>query len=573
MRKKWFFLGCLTSLAIVILFFVGLGFGVAKLVRTPLAKVQTESYLRIKLEGSIPEYIEIRDEYFSSMPKVSVNEIITKIRHASVDENIKGIILEPKYVAIGWSSLFEIMNALENFKNSGKEVIAYLELASNKDYFISSIANRIYLNPSKSAGIFLDGIGGNFLYFKEFFDSIGVDFEIFHAGDYKGAGENFSRTEMSDELFLSINELFSDFYDNMTSIISLNRGLTESEILDIYENRDMILISGNKAIDYNLVDALSQKDMIYSKYDINQSRILNIGKYKVPYTRSYGHKIAVVYMQGNITPVRSPMGGTTISADKFRKIFETIKTNDSIKAVVLRVDSPGGSALESDMIYEMIEKLNYIKPVVVSMANIAASGGYYISAPAEFIYADPFTITGSIGVVGMIPNLSGLGEKLGIRSHEIEYGKFSNLFNPWKPFDEDEKKAFNTNLNAIYDEFKYRVSTARNLDQSEVDSAAQGRIWGSRNALNHKLIDEVGSFYDAVRKAQQLADIIHYDLVYYPAQRSLFEYFLEERFDFSVLSGMFFSEQLQEILDTFEFGVIDEFRREPVQKIVPIQFD
>ncbi|MBN1327008.1 MAG: S49 family peptidase, partial [Candidatus Cloacimonetes bacterium] len=392
MKGKWFAFGCLTSIVVIVAIIFSIFYTLIKMGDSfktdKKLKIPSGSYLSLALKGEIAEYSEFDDSIFGQ-DKSFAHEIIHKINRAGTDDNITGIILEPHMISCGYAVMNEIKQALDNFSSRGKPVYAYLETALNKDYLLACSADKIYLNPSSSAGIILTGVGGEILFYKEMFDKIGVEFNVIHAGKYKGAGETFSRDQFTKPVTDNLDLLFEDIYQNLLTTISTDRQLPRESVRAIFETRKEIFINRENALDSGLVDQLIYHDEFIENIGINSDQLINWSKYTMPVFRTSEQQIAVVYLQGDITSAEGNYSISTINYQKLNKIIEDIEKDDQVKGVVLRINSPGGSALESENIYSRLEKLNSKKPIVVSMSNVAASGGYYISAGADYIYADP----------------------------------------------------------------------------------------------------------------------------------------------------------------------------------------
>ena len=575
MRKKWFAFGCLTSFVLVIVFLLVVFHSLGNLGKKKAVKIEPSSFLELKLSGEIRDYNEFKDDFFSSpMQKktISANDVVLKINKAAKDKNISGIILEPNWIKSGFATVNEIISALENFKATGKKVYAYLEMCGNKDYYLASVADSIYLNPSASAGILLTGIGGNILFYKELLDKLGIEMQVIHAGKYKGAGEPFSRNQMSEPFKESVDELFSDLYEQMLKEISRRRNIPYSQVKKIYEKRDDVFINKQNAIDLRIADELAFKEAMLEKLNINKKNLVKFSDYRMPIPSLKPDKIAVIFAQGGISQSKSELE-ENISAAKFNKILDKLEEDKTVKAVVMRVNSPGGSALESEIILNKIKALKKKKPFVISMGNVAASGGYYISCDADYIVADPFTITGSIGVIGMFPNFNKLGTKIGIHSNVIKKGKYSTLFDPWQKPDKSVLKNFESEIKETYAEFKNRVAEGRKLKIDKVEEIAQGRVWSSSDAFKNQLIDAEGTLDDAVRKAAELAGISSYGKIFYPKQKSFFELLLKEKFNIEIFSGITNSEWEKELKFKEALQFYEMIKNDPVQAIVPADLE
>jgi protease-4 len=551
-----------------------MGASLNRMTKKKVNKLDPNTYLHLKLTGSIKEYNELKDDYFFakfSEQTPAIHDLIQKINFATHDPNVRGMVIEPFYLSTGYANMNELRAAITKFKQANKPVYTYLELAGNSDYFLSCVADKIFMNPSSSAGLILTGIGSDVLFFKEMFEKIGVEVNVIHAGDYKGAGENFSRTEFSPPVRKNLERLFDDIYGQMLSTIAGSRNISLDEIKHIYENRKDIIINQQSALDFKLVDELAFRDDMLNKLDIKKNQLLNINKYAIKEQNLLSNsQIAVVYAQGEIMKGSSADTERLTSA-KLLKILDDVQKDSKVKAVVLRVNSPGGSALESEIMLHKINQVREQKPVVISMGNVAASGGYYIACNSDYVFADNFTITGSIGVVGMLPNIEDLSEKMGITTDKITRGKYTGLLSFWQRPTSDEIASIKSMIASTYVEFKTRVAEGRNLSLEDVEKIAQGQVWSSSDALSKKLIDEVGSVNDAVLKASTLANMTSYSVQYYPQQKTFMEYFLQENFDIDIISKYISNQSSYafiQIKDLYEY--LKSVLYDPVQAVCPV---
>jgi len=573
MRGKWYGLGCLTSLVLVIVVIVLVFSGTSSYLKKYTGdkkKVADNTWLLLKLDNEVKEFSEISEDLWGGKSK-SAHNYIQAIDRAASDIKISGIILCPQYFSAGYSTLNQIMNSLNNFKASGKPVYAYLNSVTNRGYYLASAANQIYLNPSSSAGILLTGIGGHILYYEELLEKLGVDMQVIHAGKYKAAGEQFVRNEMSPEFRENLTSLYSDMYQEMLNTIAVNRGIESKELRTLYEERDNIWINGQYSLKSGLVDELTQYQDLLDRNNIKKANLIGIADYPLPPLMQPDNKIAVLYAQGNITAQAEPAIDMITSAKMIRQL-EELENNPKIKGIVLRINSPGGSALESDIILSKLLKVQRTKPLVVSMGNVAASGGYYIACSADYIYADPMTITGSIGVVSIFPNLNKMGDKIGVNSSSIKYGKYSDILNPWEKPSSSELAAMQSSMMEIYDEFKSHVASGRDMTLNQVEDLAQGRVWSSRQAKINGLIDEVGYLDEAVKKTAEIAGISKYATVYYPEQKSLMDIFLKEYFDIEMATQIL-SGQIEYLDVVKELHFLQSLKTDPRQAYCPVNVD
>ena len=580
MKSKWFSLGCLTSVVIIIIIiftmfwtFGSMGKGLQKPIPE---KIAAGSWLRMDISGVIIDYKEFEDSPFSgsfSAEKLSVHEIVHKVNKAAQDDKIKGILLEPKFIACGYANLHEIMNALENFKSTGKEIHAYLDIGMNKDYFLATVADKIYLNPSASAGILLTGVGGGILFYKDLLDKIGIEINVIHAGKYKGAGETFSRNELSEPVRKNLDRLFSNVYNSVLVTIAGNREIEIPEIIRIYEKREELFINQENALNYNLVDELSHKEDLYNELGITKKNLISFSKYKIPRFNKSNSNIAVIYAQGGIVMQSQGFESVNITAAKLNKILDKIEKDNEIKGVVIRVNSPGGSALVSEIIHAKIKKLREVKPVVISMGNVAASGGYYISAESDYIFADPFTITGSIGVVAMLPNVSKLTDKIGIHEQDISKGKFSNAMSLYSELDESMVRSLRISIQDTYMEFKQRVADGRGISLDDVEQIAQGQVWSADDALQNNLIDETGMINDAILKAAELSSIENFTIKYFPKQKNFFEEIIKDKFNVDIAEAIISNQIKEEKGIHRAWQLFRSIKGDPLQAVIPFDLE
>ncbi len=526
MQKKWIGIGCLSVLAVIVLFFYGTS-RMLKGITKNQKKITENSWLVIDLKGMVNEHSLYEDDMFG-LSSTGLSDVMEKLAQAANDEKIKGIVIKPKSAFMGMSQVNEFHHLIKEFKLSGKPVVSYLDTAVGSDYFLSSAADEIWLNPSHSAGIVLNEVGATVVFYKDLLAKLGIKINVIHAGKYKSAGDSFSRTSMSPAMKESYTAVFEERYNKLKQFISQARDITPEQADDIYQKRDSFFIKGDFAKESGLVDELGYEGDLYDKYGIRENKLIKISEYGKPQFPYPGDKVAIVFAEGAISSVSS--GATpNISSNKLNKVLDKLSDDPSIKAVVLRVNSPGGSSLESDIIAQRIRMLKEKKPVVVSMGSVAASGGYYISAPCDYIYADPFTVTGSIGVIMMFPDVSKLGEDIGIKTETISMSKFHSVNNIWSERSPMMLESLEQEVNSVYTEFKSVVSQGRKMPMSEVEKYAQGRVWGADLALKHGLVDEIGTLNNAVNKAAQLGNLEAYTVSTYPRKKSVFEYLMENK--------------------------------------------
>lgn len=539
--NKGLLIGCIAfPLILILVFFIGFGVSVNRL-KTGKPSIAKDSWLLVNTTGEVRDYNEIETGSFFGIANPSTRDICERIRAAATDGKIKGIMLEPSFITASYSSLAEITLALQDFKKSKKPVIAYGDIMGQKDYFLCLSADQIFMEPSASGGLVLEGVSANVMFYKEMFDKLGIKMHVMQSGAYKGAGEPYSQTSLTPGTAENLNAVLKARYDYLLSALSKTRKLSPEEAQAIFETRPDYYISGPSALRYKLIDGVINRDSLLAKYQIKEDKRIPIADYQnSPKTQSSINQIAVINLNGNISPQTGTGIETVISARKVQKIIDAINKNSKVKAVVLRVNSPGGSALESELIYQKLLTLKRRLPIVVSMTGVAASGGYYISCASDYIMADELTITGSIGVIMMLPETEGLGRKLGLRNQTLKYGKFAGTVAPFTSYDEEFLASLRQNSTNVYTEFKSRVMTARKISPDSISAVAEGRVFSARAALANGLIDEIGNLQQAIAKAAALAKTSQYQTVNYPEKIGFMELIMSQKSLYRLAGGLSF---------------------------------
>jgi protease-4 len=488
--------------------------------------VKTNSILELNLEREIKDYAPrisdpIEEILGMDDEKIGLQEILNAIENAKSDEKIKAISINTLYINGGIAQTQAIRDKLLDFKETGKPILAYADFYTQKNYYLSSVADSIFINPV--GGTDFRGLVSEILYFKDFQDKVGFKMEVIRHGKYKSAVEPFLTNEMSDANKEQITSFLNSIWGELTDDIALSRNKTVEEINVTADN--LLIRNPRLGIQNNMIDGELFNDEYENKLKallaIDSGSALNSvsivdyiasGKGRIKSTAK--DKIAVLYAQGEI---RYGEGDVEyIGQKKIIDALKKIRKDNSIKAVVLRVNSPGGSALASDMIWRELEIIKKEKPLVVSMGNYAASGGYYIACNAHKILAEPTTITGSIGVFGMIPNFSQLADNIGINAEQVGTNKQSLGYSPFEPMTDEFHNYAKESIEGIYKTFVERVASGRNMSFAQVDSIGQGRVWTGKEALQNGLIDELGNLEDAIKLAAELAEIEDYRTTDYP---------------------------------------------------------
>ena len=469
---------------------------------------------------------------------IGLSEILHAIETAKDDRNIKGILLDLGFGSFGNATAQELRNALLEFKESGKFIYAYGNLYGygQGSYYLASAADQIWLHPM--AAVDFRGFGSQILFFKDMLDRVGVKMQPFYAGKFKSASEPFRRNNMSDENREQISVYVKALWDDFVGDISVARDIPVDRLEELASSVAGRQAEGALATD--LVDDLLYEDQVHDRLreqlDLKKDekiKFASLRKYAAANKRdldlSAPSKIAIVYAEGQIMSGQETYG--SITDEQYVKILRQIRQDDKVDAVVLRVNSGGGDAIVSDMIWREVERLKEkgIK-VVASFADVAASGGYYIACGADEIIAEPNTITGSIGVFGIVPNVQQLfKEKFGIHMDTMKTNPYATgIVNPFYPIGPDQAAMIQESVNQTYETFLERVSTGRKMSRDEVHQVAQGRVWTGTHALEHGLVDQLGSLGDAIERAAALAGVDEYRISEYPRIKDPFTKLLEE---------------------------------------------
>ncbi|MDG2387020.1 MAG: signal peptide peptidase SppA [Flavobacteriaceae bacterium] len=491
---------------------------------TGVKAVQSKSVLDLNLNVPVtdrnPSFDELEIILKLNEEVLGLPEVLNAINKAAQNPKIEGIKLRSDYITAGWAQTRSIRNALQNFKKQGKFIYSYADILTQKGYYLASVADSIVLNP---VGVFeLKGLASEVLYYKDFQDEYGVKMEVVRLGKYKSAVEPYLDNEMSAANRFQIQSLLFDLWETLKNEIAVDRDLSP-EVIDTLIKEQKTATPEN-ALAEKLVDALGYesdlKNLIDSRLELDEEEELNLASVamvnqSIPdYNKELKDRIAVVFAKG---PILYGEGTQSIIAQGvFVETLEELAEDDWVKAVVLRIDSPGGSALTSELLWQTINKVKQQKPVLVSMGNVAASGGYYIAAGADQIFADPLSITGSIGVFASLPNASGLLENMGIHVETVETHPDAlgySIFQPLsKAFEIQTKKS----IQITYETFKRRVAQGRNLNETVVENIAQGRVWTGKQALEIGLVDSLGGLEETIAAAAKLAGLEEYNRMEYP---------------------------------------------------------
>lgn len=491
-------------------------------------KISDNSVFELKLEGILVErhkndvISSFASEINSSVSEIALDDIMASIDKATDNDNIKGIYLHIGDFSASVASLQEIYKGLEKFKKTGRFIVAYADSYGNGTYYLSSIADKVYMNPSGTLA--LTGINISTVFFKDLLSKIGVEMQIFKVGTFKSAVEPFTQTSMSEANRLQLTTFINSIWTEITKTIARNRGISDTEV-NLYADSGLFLDDAQTAVQHKLIDSLvyssDMKEIIERLVDKDYNALtINDMKFVARNKEYSKNRIAIVYAVGEIDGSNKNDG---IDSEDISEDLLDIADNDKIKAVVLRINSPGGSAYGSEQIWKAVSVVKSKKPIVVSMGDYAASGGYYIACNTDKIFAQPTTLTGSIGIFGIFPNIGGLTDKLGIKFDNVKTNKYSDFGATYRPMNTEERAILQRYINNGYELFTKRCAEGRNMNIDSLKAIAEGRIYSGTDAMQLGLVDEMGGLEEAIAFAAKKANISNYTLKYYPSVKSLIE--------------------------------------------------
>lgn len=522
-------IGVVISMVLFLIFFIVLVVGIVKSsLKNEKVSVASNSVLFLNLDQTITE--RTAEDPFSKLPVVGTegeksigfNSVIQALKEAKTDDNIKCVYISVSSPRAGFATMLEIRNALIDFKKSKKKIIAYSEVYTQGGYYLASVADKIYLNPE--GALEFKGLKSETMFFKGTLDKLGIEAQIVRVGNYKSAVEPFFTDKMSDKNREQVTAYLNGLYETFLDGISKSRNISAATLHQIAD--DYKIQQPNDALAFKMIDGLKYKDEIIDelkslsgtdkKKDLKTVTINEYARNVMDEPdNSAKNKVAVIYANGEITGGEG--SDTKIGSERISRVIRKARLDSSIKAIVLRVNSPGGSALASDVIWREIILTKKVKPVIASFGDVAASGGYYIGCAADSIFVQPNTITGSIGVFGVIPNLKKFyNEKLGITFDGVKTGKYADIMSTDRPMTAGERLIVQTDVNRVYDAFTSRVANGRKKPKAYIDSVAGGRVWVGTDAIRIGLADRTGSFNDAIVSAAKKAKVKDYSVIEYP---------------------------------------------------------
>ena len=534
-------------------------------------KVKSNSVIDLNLEDIKNDYAgKYKDPWmtiFSENKKVGLTDIINAVEEAKTDDDIKGISILNNNSSLGMAQSKALRDALEDFKKSGKFVMAYANSYSQKEYYLNSVANTVYLNPAGDMDF--KGLSAELMFFKDLQEKSGVKMEVIRHGKYKSAVEPFLENKMSDANREQVTALLNSFWTSIVTDISKSRNVSVAKLNEIANG--LLARTPQMAKAEKLVDVIAYEDVYHNAIknilkvdkdeDYNKVTILDYAKNVATTSKMSDAKdeIAIIYAQGEIMSGEGDVN--TIGEGSMRRSLQEARKNKDVKAIVLRINSPGGSALTSDLIWREVELTKKVKPVVVSMGNYAASGGYYIACNANTIFAENNTITGSIGVFGILPNFTKLATKIGINTEQVETHENAANYSPFLPIDEKFKAVTLEGVEHIYKTFVTHVAQGRKMTFAQVDAIAQGRVWSGSEALKKGLVDKIGGLDDAIREAARIAKTKNYSTQNYPEYEKNINDLLES-LPFSNSKAAFIKEEIGEE----NYKIMEQIKRLQSQK-------
>jgi protease-4 len=554
--------GIIVSTVIIVIIFAGIIGGIVASAGSDKAvTVDANSILHIDLKYPIPErtpnnpLANLSFLGFDNDKSIGLKEILANIQKAKTDDNIKGIFLDESYMSAGQATTEEIRNALLDFKKSKKFIVAYSEIYTQRFYYLASVADKVYINPK--GFIEFAGFDSKVTFFKGALDKLGIEAQVIKVGTYKSAVEPMVLTKMSDANRLQVTSYLGSLYEHFLTSISKSRGINRDSLYN-YANQ-MVIKTPEDALRYKLVDGLKYKDELLDelkgrlgvnkKDKLNSVELSDYSKSDEAPPEVSGNRIAMIYASGDIASGEGD--DNSIGSETISMALRKARTDSKVKAVVLRVNSPGGSSLASDVVWREVALTKKVKPIIVSMGDVAASGGYYIACAADSIFAQPNTVTGSIGIFAVLPNMQKLfNDKLGITFDGVKTGQFADLGDNSRPLSPSERAIMQSMINRGYDDFTKAVAGGRHKTQSYIDSIGQGRVWTGAQALKIGLVDRLGNIDDAVKSAAKMAKLKDYRLVAYPEQKSVLNK-LGETFSSEIKTRMLQSE-LGEDYNTYQ---------------------
>jgi protease-4 len=524
-----FLLGVVVGVVIAVVGALIIILAIGRLFATKQPTIAANSVLVLSLDGELPEAapVDIPLPFIQNQGVPTVRDVWSSLRQAATDNRIKGVVIQPHNLIVGWGKLQELRQELADFKRSGKPVYAMLQRPGSREYYLASIAEKVFLSPDDMLDV--KGFRVEELFFKNTLDKLGVSVDVDHVGRYKDAGDIFTKTNMSPESREVFNQILDQIYGDFCSSVGSARHKSADDLKALV---DMGPFLASQAKAAGLVDELGYEDQVYAdlKKKVGTADIHKVSiKTYFHAVPGRGDRIALLVGEGDIVsgePDNSFGNQDMIASGAFSKLVRQVRNDRSIKGVILRIDSPGGDAVASDEILHELKLLSRAKPLVISMSDVAASGGYFVSMTGDPVLSYPDTITGSIGVLYVRPNLHGLYDKLGISDDMVTRGKLANMDSPYVALSDAARQKLHDSIEATYRSFVSKVAAARRKSYDQIEPLAQGRVWMGAQAQRDGLLDALGGLDQAValvRKRANLSPTGDTNLIMYPPRRSLLD--------------------------------------------------
>jgi len=525
-----FLIGLVTGVLLVILSIGLLVFAAVRFRERP-PEISDNSVVVLRLEGDVPEKAPVEIPFLSEDTVPTVADVWMMLQKAAADSRVKAVVVEPEGFTGGWAKIQEISGDLDQFRKSGKPVYAFLRTPQARDYLVACGADHIYLEASDQ--FYVKGLRAELMYFKKTLDKLGVTVDVEHAGKYKDYGDQFTRSDMSPETKEVITGLVDDLYGDMVNRIAAARKRSPDQIRAAIDQGVFLASEAQKA---GFVDELRFEDEMWSDLknrlhlrDVKKVQATSYGRVAAPAGMQGRSRIALVVASGDIvrgTPDNTAADETSLASYPFDQLLDQVGNDSSIRGVIVRIDSPGGEVGASDEIWRQMNLLSKKKPMVISMSDVAASGGYYMAMTGDPIIAYPGTETGSIGVVFGKPNLHGLYDKLGLTKDSIQRGKYADIDSDYTSLSSDERQKLMDGIDASYRDFVTKVAEARHRTFSQIEPVAQGRVWLGAQARPRGLVDELGGLdtaVDLIKKRAKIPEGQRVNVIVYPPRRSIFD--------------------------------------------------
>ncbi|NOG45677.1 MAG: signal peptide peptidase SppA [Calditrichaeota bacterium] len=526
--------------------------------------IEDNSYLHMSIGGSIPEYVAPSSlEEFTGSSRLDLKKIRDNLEKAAVDDRINGVILNLGFLQTGYAKVEELQKLIDTYRESGKKIYAYLEFAMTREYLVAIACDSVFM--PENSNLFITGVGSELTFYKGFFDKVGIQADFVHVGQFKNAPDQYTRDKISPAQSLVLNDILDQFYSFIITNIAERRNLSEDKVRDLINNQTGF--TGKSALANGLVDGTSFKNEIVQILDYYNSPPAKISgqTYSSIPVSSLGlrtkSRIAVIHISGTISSgndVDDPILGKLAGANTISQNIRSAAKSSYTKAIILRIDSPGGSAIAANIIWKAVKEASEKKAVVASISDYGASGGYYIAMAADTILNSPMSLIGSIGIYAGKFSTEGLYKKVGLGYERLHRGKNAGLFSTNSLWSNSERKVMQSLIEDFYKDFVTKVADSRGLTYDQTDALSQGRVWSGIQGYQNGLIDSTGSFYDAIDLAKKMAQIDEEESVrlsYYPKEKDFFT---------ELYSMVSMNTSFNSILQQTETTLLTRFQNQPL---------